>query len=157
MGDPLLSANQNQTQLRIYAGPQIARIDRDSEMASGDPTLARFRSCMSQAINWMHQNKEFESICFYSRFLKQLGTRDLSDPLGIPAAAIRYFGMFGLFFETAVVGIILFLGGSVSDAKLVRLISQSRTSSTQECAEALLREWFGQTLSQHEFAMRDAA
>jgi hypothetical protein len=159
MDDSRLSSKQMQTELRIHSVTQTGQVDRDVEKAPVDATLTRFTSCMSQAINWMHQNKEFESICFYSRFLQQLDAHDLSDPLGIPAAAIRYFGTFGLFFDTAVVGVILFLGGSLRDAKLIRLISQSRTSSTQQCVEALLCESFGQDASRPRrgLSMRDAA
>jgi len=140
MDDSLFTERKKQSQPHFGANAELGQFDH-AEEATINPSMARFRNCMSQAIGWAQQYRDFELICFYTSFLQQLDAHNPTDPLVIAAVAINYFGTFGQYFQTAIVGIVDFLGGSTTDRELVGLMFDCRTSSPQDCEEALRKHY----------------
>jgi len=105
--------------------------------------MLRFHECMEIAIQHMHQTRQFESVCQFNEFIKDLEATTEPNDFAIAAKAIAYFGKFTLFFGTAIYGMVMFLdqsphfNASAYDTELIKLIYQLRDKSPQKSEKSL--------------------
>jgi hypothetical protein len=107
--------------------------------------VLKFRACMSQTLHQMHQYSQFERICDYSGLLELLEQQQDIEPMEIAAVALAHFCTFGLFYETALVGILLYLGVSPGSSpaadSLVMAIIESGITGPHEFLEVLSHDY----------------
>ena len=103
--------------------------------------VLKFRACMSQTLHQMRQYAQFERICDYSGLLELLEQQQHIEPLEIAAVALAHFCTFGLFYETALVGILLYLGVSPATDSLIVAIIERGIAGPHEFLEVLSRDY----------------
>lgn len=88
--------------------------------------VRRFRDCMSQMLHWTRQYDAFERICEYSELLDSLERSPYVETREIAAVALAHFCTYGLYYDTALAGIMEFLGitpGQNGDGLIVEILA----------------------------------